>query len=122
MALVLKTLPSERLLGLIQAQHPGYHPALAIAKLAHDPTVMADPKLELECHKTLLPYLESKLSTVEQKIDLTETRRVIVSLFEPEVEDVEVIEEPLKSLSYDDSDVELIQATQQELDVVNNGS
>lgn len=81
--------PGERLLALIQAKHPAYHPIVAIADLAHSDEVKLDPRLELECHKAILPYVESRLATVEQKIDLTETRRVIVSLFE----DAEIIEE-----------------------------
>lgn len=50
--------------------------------MAHRADVMADPKLELEVHKTILPYVAPKLANIEVKADINEERRVIVSLFE----------------------------------------
>lgn len=114
MELVPKT-PGERLLAMIQQRHPNYHPIVAIADLAHDQNVKADPRLELECHKAILPYIESKLANIEQKINLTETRRVVVSLFE----DAEIVEEKtLPMLTADD--VELIKQAEEEASAAAN--
>lgn len=73
---------SEVALELIQRHNPDYHPLIALAKMAHDPAVTADPKLEFEIHKSILPYVTPKLSAVEIKQEISEERRVIVSLFE----------------------------------------
>lgn len=74
--------PSESALALVQSEFPNYHPLLALARLAHRKEVMDDPKLELEVHKTILPYVAPKLANVEVKHEMKEERRVIVSLFE----------------------------------------
>lgn len=74
--------PAEMALGLIQSEYREYHPLIALARLAHRPDVQEDPKLELEVHKAILPYVTPKLSSVEVKQDIKEERRVIVSLFE----------------------------------------
>lgn len=76
------SLAGPSLLDMIQESYPGYHPLLAIARLAHTPTVMADPKLELECHKVIAAHTVPRLTAIEAKVEVTETRRVIVSLFE----------------------------------------
>ena len=73
---------SEAALELIQRHHPGYHPLIALARMAHSTDVIADPKLEFEIHKAILPYVAPKLSSVEIKAEVSEERRVIVSLFE----------------------------------------
>lgn len=73
---------SDQALALVQQEFPQYHPLIALSRLAHREEVIADPKLELEVHKTILPYVTPKLSSVEVKMDSTEERRVIVSLFE----------------------------------------
>lgn len=78
----------DRVLALIHTKHPGYHPLLAIAALAHDPEVKKDPKLELECHKTLVKYVTPELKSLEVKAEINETRRVIVSMFDGEVIDL----------------------------------
>lgn len=74
--------PAEAALGLIQEHFPTYHPLVALAKLAHRDEVIQDPRLELDVHKAILPYVTPKLSSVEVKQEVTEDRRVIVSLFE----------------------------------------
>lgn len=74
--------PSEAALALVQQEFPEYHPLIALARLAHRKEVTDDPKLELEVHKTILPYVAPKLANVEVKADIREERRVIVSLFE----------------------------------------
>jgi hypothetical protein len=76
---------SEQALTLIQREYPNYHPLIALARLAHDPLVIADPKLEVDIHKSILPYVAPKLSSVEVKQEATDDRRVIVSLFETHV-------------------------------------
>ena len=73
---------SEMALSLVQSEFPNYHPLIALARLAHKDDVIADAKLELEVHKAILPYVTPKLSSVEVKSDLSDQRRVIVSLFE----------------------------------------
>lgn len=73
---------SEQALDLVRREYPEYHPLIALARLAHKEEVIADPKLELEVHRTILPYVAPKLSSVEVKTDNSEQRRVIVSLFE----------------------------------------
>jgi hypothetical protein len=74
---------SEQALALVQSEFANYHPLISLARLAHRSEVMADPKLELEVHKCILPYVTPKLSSVEVKEEATDDRRVIVSLFEP---------------------------------------
>lgn len=74
--------PSEAALALVQTEFPQYHPLIALARLAHRKDVIDDPKLELEVHKTILPYVAPKLANIEVKADISEERRVIVSLFE----------------------------------------
>lgn len=73
---------SEMALDLVQREFPNYHPLISLARLAHKTDVQADPKLEFEIHKAILPYVTPKLSSIEVKQENTETKRVIVSLFE----------------------------------------
>lgn len=73
---------SEQALDLVQSEYPEYHPLIALARLAHRAEVTQDPKLELEVHRTILPYVAPKLASIEVKSENTDTRRVIVSLFE----------------------------------------
>lgn len=85
--------PGEAALAIIQREFPNYHPLVSLARLAHKQEVVEDPKLEFEVHKTLLPYVTPKLSSVEVKQDIKEERRVIVSLFETHtLEDGRVVE------------------------------
>lgn len=78
----------ERVLALIRSRYPEYHPLMAIAELAHSQKVKDDPRLELECHKTLTKYVTPELKSVEVKAEIKETRRVIVSMFDGEAVDV----------------------------------
>jgi hypothetical protein len=66
----------------VQSEYPDYHPLLALARLAHRKEVTDDPKLELEVHRTILPYVAPKLANIEVKAEVRDERRVIVSLFE----------------------------------------
>jgi hypothetical protein len=74
--------PAEAALLLIQREYPNYHPLVSLTRLAHKESVIEDPRLEFEIHKAILPYVTPKLSSIEVKSEVQETRRVIVSLFE----------------------------------------
>jgi len=74
--------PGDLALELIQREFPNYHPLVSLARLAHRAEVISDPALELDVHKTILPYVTPKLSSVEVKSDQGLDRRVVVSLFE----------------------------------------
>lgn len=88
--------PADMALALVRTEFPNYHPLVSLARLAHRADVIEDPKLEFEIHKAILPYVVPKLSSIEVKSDVQETKRVIVSLFETktlpngQVVDVEV--------------------------------
>jgi len=78
----------EAALELVQREFPNYHPLVSLARLAHRPDVIEDPRLELEVHRSILPYVAPKLANVEVKGEFSDERRVIVSLFEThELED-----------------------------------
>jgi hypothetical protein len=74
--------PAEQALELVQREYPTYHPLVALARLAHRADVTADPKTELAVHQTILPYVQPKLSSVEVQANITDHRRVVVTLFE----------------------------------------
>jgi hypothetical protein len=74
------TSQGEKVLSFIRTRYPGYHPLMAIAELAH--ATDADPKLQLDCHKTIAKYVQPELRSIDVKGTITETRRVIVSLFD----------------------------------------
>lgn len=74
--------PADAALALVQREFPDYHPLVALTRLAHRPDVTCDPKLELEVHKTILPYVTPKLSSVEVKHDPNPDRSIVVTLFE----------------------------------------
>lgn len=78
------TAAGDRMLALIRKEFPEYHPLLAIARLAHSDDFKDDPRLQLECHKTLVRYVTPELKSVEVKGEIKETRRVIVSMFDGE--------------------------------------
>ena len=83
----------EAALALVQSHYPGYHPLIGLARLAHDERVLADPRLELEVHRSILPYVSPKLASAELKVDSQDDRRVIVSLFEErQLEDGRTVE------------------------------
>jgi hypothetical protein len=69
-------------LSIVRSEYPNYHPLIALARLAHREDVISDPKLELEVHRTILPYVTPKLSSAEVRVANDDDRRVIVSLFE----------------------------------------
>lgn len=77
------TVQGERMLALIRTKFPQYHPVIAIAEMAHDEEI-EDPRIKLECHKTLLKHVSPELKSVEVKADIKDHRRVTVSLFDGE--------------------------------------
>lgn len=81
--LPIANLPPEhngvRLLKMIQQRHPGYHPALSLADLAH---TAEEDDLAYRCHATLLKYIEPELRSVQVQAEVKETRTIRVSLFE----------------------------------------
>lgn len=82
--------PSQTALKLVQSEYPTYHPLVALARLAHRAEVTSDPRLELEVHRTILPYVTPKLSSIEVLPENENRRRVIISLFDEELaEDIE---------------------------------
>jgi len=88
--------PADQALALARSEFPNYHPLVSLVRLAHKEQVVEDPRLEFEIHKAILPYVTPKLSSIEVKSEVNDTRRVIVSLFEQQtlpngqVVDVEV--------------------------------
>jgi hypothetical protein len=73
---------SDRALDLIQRDYPNYHPLIALAQMAHQENVRCDPRIEMEVHKAILPYVVPKLQTSEVVAEINEDRRIVVSLFE----------------------------------------
>jgi hypothetical protein len=70
---------SSPILAMIQQEFVGYHPLLAIARIAH---VTDDIKLEFECHKHLSKYVAPELKSLELSAPADEHRRVKVTLFD----------------------------------------
>lgn len=111
----------ERLLRMLQTQHPDYHPILAIARLAHDAMQggkfislggeeggvqeVPDRELALRAHTTILRYVEPELKTVEANLIKDDSRVIEVSLFEEEVTPDQLPPPPLGALSVIDMDI-----------------
>jgi len=53
-------------------------------------------RLQFECHKTIVKYIEPELKSVEVKSDVKEDKTVRVSLFD--VEDANVLSETAKPI------------------------
>ena len=83
----------EALLSLIHSHYPGYHPLVAIAHIAHNED--AELRLQYDCHKTIAKYIEPELKSLEVKSEITDARRVSVSLFEPLEGEYTVVDDPL---------------------------
>lgn len=88
----------ERLLRMLHAQHPNYHPLISIAKIAHDAENLVDEEgrpnyeIALRAHQTVLRYVEPELKSVEVKVEKVDTRTINVRLFE-DVKDVTDVSE-----------------------------
>lgn len=90
----------DRILALIRQKYPEYHPLLAIAEMAHDDKI-EDPRLKLDCHKTIVKYVTPELKSVEIKADVTEHRRVVVSLFDGSGDDLQPLDAKPAEITYD---------------------
>jgi hypothetical protein len=55
----------DQILDLIRERHPGYHPLLSLADIAHEEE--ASLKLRADCHTTIAKYCEQQLKSVEVK-------------------------------------------------------
>lgn len=73
---------TKAFVSLIQKEFPNYHPLVSIARIAHDED--ADLKLQFECHKVIAKYIEPELKSVEVKAEVTESRKLTVSMFDYE--------------------------------------
>lgn len=91
------------ILEMLQERYPGYHPLLAIAEIAHEKS-SDDVQLQFNCHKTIAEYVLPKLRAVEHSGSVENQRRVIVQLFQNDIEDAQLIETGL-------SDTELMKIT-----------
>lgn len=101
----------ERLLRMLQAQHPNYHPLLSIAKIAHtaeagyeedeEGNIVPNLELALRAHQTVLRFVEPELKSVEVKVERKDTRTINVRLFEEPVITVEDTS-PLAAKGLDD--------------------
>lgn len=79
---------SEAALQLVRSDFPDYHPLIALARLAHRPDVVGDPRLELEVHRTILPYVAPRLASAEEPFGADDDRSIVVTLFDDaELED-----------------------------------
>ena len=94
------------ILEMLQERYPGYHPLLAIAEIAHE-KVGDDVQLEFNCHKTIAEYILPKLRAVEHSGAVETQRRVIVQLFQNDIEDGQLVDKEEVGLS----DTELLQIT-----------
>jgi hypothetical protein len=86
-ALVMNTHNSP-ILTMIQQEFVGYHPLLAIARIAH---ATDDMRLEFDCHRAIAKHVSPELKNIEIKASVEEHRRVRVSLFDV-IEDYPQIE------------------------------
>src|SRR5687767_653389 len=77
------TAQGERVLKLIQAKFPEYHPILAIAEMANKQEI-DDDRLKLECNKTLIKHVSTELKSIEVKAEIKDRSIVTVSLFDGE--------------------------------------
>jgi hypothetical protein len=68
----------DKLLQLVQAKYPGYHPIVAMAEIAHS---TEDEIVELHCHKEIAKYVVAVDRFVEVKQEVKQTKRVVVELF-----------------------------------------
>lgn len=71
----------DRLLAMIQATRPNYHPVLAMVDLAHSTDEDVDSALKFQCHKEVAKYVVAVDKFVDIKSDIRKTQRVVVELF-----------------------------------------
>lgn len=73
------------LLALLQQRDPSYHPIVAIHDIAKSADMLEDKealRLQFDCHKTILRYVEPELKSVDVRVEeKPEDNMVRVSLF-----------------------------------------
>jgi len=92
-----KVVSGNSIMAMVNEFYPNYHPLLSIAHLAHHPDM--DLKGQLDCHKTIAKYVATELRAVDVRQTVTDSRRVVVSLFDAVTEVVDAVE----VLEYDGS-------------------
>ena len=68
----------DKMLAMIRARHPEYHPVMAVADLAHN---SEDEKIQLACHQTIAKYVVPELKSIQIEAKMESHRRVTVELF-----------------------------------------
>ena len=102
----------QGVLEMLQQRYPGYHPLIAIADIANSGAASEDIKLQFDCHKTIAEYVLPKLRAVEHSGEVNNSRRVIVQLFQDNIEDAQLVTDTTPSAQ------QLIQATQLEQELI----
>lgn len=74
------------LLEMIQKEHPGYHPILSLARIAHgEDTSLAQ---QIDCHKTVLKYVEAELKSVDVSGEMKADFGTLRVIMEPPPSDI----------------------------------
>ena len=68
----------DKMLAMIRARYPAYHPVMAVADLAHN---SEDEKIQLACHQTVAKYVVPELKSIQIEAKMESHRRVTVELF-----------------------------------------
>lgn len=74
----------DKMLAMIRAKYPEYHPVMAVADLAHK---TQDEKVELACHQTIAKYVIPELKSIQIDAKVEQHRRVTVELFDAMVKE-----------------------------------
>ena len=82
---------STAIMQMIQKEYPQYHPVMSMVRLAHSDV---SPELQFQCHKTVASYILPTLKSVEVRVDQKKQRKVTVSLFDDQIQEGELIEQP----------------------------
>ena len=69
----------DKMLAMIRARYPEYHPVMAVADLAHS---SEDEKIQLACHQTVAKYVVPELKSIQIEARMETHRRVTVELFQ----------------------------------------
>ena len=69
----------DKMLAMIRARYPAYHPVMAVADLAHS---SEDEKIQLACHQTIAKYVVPELKSIQIEAKMETHRRVTVELFQ----------------------------------------
>lgn len=57
----------SRVLEMLQAVEPGYHPLVSILRIARKSG--EDLRLELDCHRTIVKYVEAERKSIDIKTE-----------------------------------------------------